>query len=210
METPIEYDMPGVNQLALGAETGLTWESAIQCQLQQDPDVLLVSEVVSPQVASIIVRVALSGHVMLMAFHATTSRGVLRRLIAAGIERGMIAESLVGVIAQRLLRRLCPDCRVPDPDPAATWGPSPLPDGPWYKPVGCDSCHQMGYRGRTAIYETLEPTSTLLEKLKSAEDTDDSLLQDDPNEASGLLADALKKASLGVTSLEEIRRELCH
>ena len=211
VESPIEYDLPGVNQIVLTPATGLTWESAIRAQLQQDPDVMLISEVVSPAVAESVVRVALAGHVVRVAFHAPTAEGVLRRLLASGVDRRLLTESRIAILAQRLVRRLCPDCRQPDPDPEFAGIPSPLPEGTLYKPSGCSTCHQTGYRGRIAVHETLEPTSGLLETLDSAEaesaDPDTRPPEGAPTRASaGLLASALERAAQGVTSLDEARR----
>jgi type II secretory ATPase GspE/PulE/Tfp pilus assembly ATPase PilB-like protein len=118
VEQPVEHELPDVNQLSLAPELGLTWATALRAQMRQDPDVIMVGEVQTPEIAEIVLRIALSGHVALTCAHAETTAGLFARLALLGINPGLLGEALTGAVAQRLVRRLCLRCREPMPEPA--------------------------------------------------------------------------------------------
>lgn len=187
VEQPVEFVLPGINQLALSPELGATWASALRTQLRHDPDVVMVGEVQNAEVAELVFKTALTGHVVMAVFHADSAASLHGRLEALGLPRPMVREALTGVIAQRLVRRLCPDCRERVDPPALPAGtPATLPAGTFYRAKGCGACGGSGYRGRLPIYELADPGEAVTRTL---------------------LVDGLEKASQGLTAVEEVLRE---
>lgn len=187
VEQPVEHVLPGINQLALSPELGATWASALRTQLRHDPDVVMVGEVQNPEVAELVFKTALSGHVVLTQFHADSVASLLGRLAALGLPEPLVREALTGVIAQRLVRRLCSNCRERVDQPALPAGTAAaLPAGNYYRAMGCAACGHTGYHGRLAVYELAEPGEVA---------------------APTLLADGLEKAAQGLTSIDEVLRE---
>lgn len=193
VEQPVEMLVDGVNQLSLKPELGLTWETALRAQLKHDPDVVMVGEVPSPEVAQLILKMALTGHVVLTSFHADSAASLFARLAAIGLEPALLPQAVTGVIAQRLLRRLCTQCRERVETPVMPAGVerhlTELPPGTYYRARGCPACQGSGYSGRIAVYELAEPAPT------------GGAAPHRP-----LIADALEKASSGLTTLEEVVR----
>jgi type II secretory ATPase GspE/PulE/Tfp pilus assembly ATPase PilB-like protein len=156
VEDPIEYRLAGIVQVQVSARTGLTFAAALRSILRQDPDVILVGEIRDAETATIAVQAALTGHLVLSTLHTLDAAGAIARLDDLGVDRYKVAASLRGVIAQRLLRRLCEGCRVPDDAPIgaalARWVPA---DAPRWREGGCTLCGRSGFRGRMAVVETL-------------------------------------------------------
>jgi len=155
-EDPAEINLPGVNQVNVNPKVGLTFASALRAFLRQDPDVIMVGEIRDLETAEIAIKAAQTGHLVLSTLHTNDAPKTLTRLIDMGVEPHIVAPSVLGVIGQRLVRRICPDCKVEDKEPMN------LPVGPGeklpsviYKGKGCENCRQSGYRGRIGIYETL-------------------------------------------------------
>jgi len=160
VEDPIEYDLPGISQSQINAEIGMTFAAGLRATLRQDPDVILVGEIRDPETASTATQAALTGHLVFSSLHANGSVGAVVRLRDLGLDNFLIAATLRGVIAQRLLRRLCPDCRRPhaptDTDAALFHRHGvDLPDR-LFDPVGCPACDGTGYAGRVGIFEMVE------------------------------------------------------
>lgn len=193
VEDPIEYQLEGVGQIQVNPKIELTFAAGLRSILRQDPDIIMVGEIRDRETAEIAVQSALTGHMVFSTLHTNDAAGALTRLVEMGIEPFLAASSIVGILAQRLVRKLCPHCREayqPSPELLREAGLSQkLPaDGMLYRAVGCDQCMDIGYRGRRGIYELL----TIDDKVR------DLLLQ---NQDAG----AIKRASVaaGMTSLRE-------
>lgn len=234
VEQPVEYVIEGANQLSLAPELGLTWQTALRTQLKHDPDVVMVGEVPSSEVADLTFRTALTGHVVLTIFHADSVAALFGRATAAGLAPALVQEALTGAIAQRLVRRLCSECRVPVDRPAlppetqracshllggsyrAVFADDRgleheaqvlLPPGNYYGPGGCAACAQTGYRGRVPLYELAEPVPALIPLLARGASTEEISIALVEAGMRSLLADGIEKASQGLTSLDEVLRE---
>ncbi|UJB64406.1 type II secretion system ATPase GspE [Acidovorax sp. YS12] len=142
VEDPIEYDLPGIGQTQVNARIDLTFAAALRAILRQDPDVVMIGEIRDFETAQIAVQASLTGHLVLATLHTNDSVSAVTRLIDMGIEPFLLASTLQGVLAQRLVRKLCPACRQPQADGSAAWNPA-----------GCAQCNHTGYSGRTGIHE---------------------------------------------------------
>jgi len=144
VEDPIEYDLPGIGQTQVNPRIDLTFAAALRAILRQDPDVVMIGEIRDLETAQIAVQASLTGHLVLATLHTNDAVSALTRLTDMGVEPFLLSSSLLGVLAQRLVRRLCPQCREP----------APRPDGrPAWRAVGCPACNHTGYSGRTGIHE---------------------------------------------------------
>lgn len=210
VEDPVEYDLPGISQTPVNPEIGLTFARGLRSILRQDPDVILVGEIRDGETAQVACEAALTGHLVFSSLHANTALSAVVRLRELGVEGYLIAATLRGVMAQRLVRRLCPVCATqdaPSPLEAATFRahdvalPETLPHA-----KGCEACDHTGFSGRVGIFDILE----IDEALRSAIDTDASELR--LREAAGprpsLMQSALALVAQGATSLAEVRRVL--
>ncbi|MGZ8339990.1 MAG: type II secretion system ATPase GspE [Telluria sp.] len=142
VEDPIEYDLIGVGQTQVNAKIDMSFAKALRAILRQDPDVIMIGEIRDLETAQIAVQASLTGHLVLATVHTNDSAAAVTRLLDMGIEPFLLSSSLLGVMAQRLVRKLCEHCKVPD--------------GPHYKAVGCDKCGHTGYQGRVGVYELLQ------------------------------------------------------
>ncbi len=170
VEDPIEYRLPGIAQVQVSPKTGLTFAAALRSILRQDPDVILVGEIRDAETANIAVQAALTGHLVLSTLHTIDAPSVVARLEDLGVERYKIASALKGALAQRLVRRLCDACRLPDSNPpalsVARW--FPLEACRW-RERGCASCGGTGFRGRIALVEALEVTPAIERTIAAGE-----------------------------------------
>jgi general secretion pathway protein E len=159
IEDPIEYQLHGVGQMQVSPKIELTFANGLRSILRQDPDVIMVGEIRDSETAEIAIQAALTGHLVFSTLHTNDSFGALTRLVDMGIEPFLVSSSVLAVLAQRLVRMLCQDCRQP-------YGPSEAElvriglkpgdlKGPIYRPAGCRACRNTGYRGRTAIQELM-------------------------------------------------------
>lgn len=166
-EDPIEYEMAGVNQVQMRPEIGLTFASTLRTFLRQDPDVIMVGEIRDGETADIAIRAALTGHLVFSTIHTNDSASTVTRLLDMGIEPFLVASSVEGIVAQRLVRRLCTACRKPLEVDRALLRRQNFPverlekEGPIYEAVGCDECRGNGYKGRTGIYEVMPVTDDI-------------------------------------------------
>ena len=211
VEDPIEYQLAGVGQIQVNAKINLTFANGLRSILRQDPDIIMVGEIRDGETAEIAVQSALTGHMVFSTLHTNDSAGALTRLVEMGVEPFLAASSVVGILAQRLVRTICPHCKEayqPSTEVLAEMGLSTTfpPGGTVYRGRGCEQCMDIGYRGRTGIYELLtvddEVRELILKKSDSATIKNAAMRK-------GLvpLRDAgLGKALKGQTSLEEVMR----
>jgi type IV pilus assembly protein PilB len=211
IEDPIEYQIPGVNQTQINEKIKLTFASALRSILRQDPDVILLGEIRDAETAKIAMQAAQTGHLVMSTLHTDNAPSVVTRLMDIGAEPYVIASALVGVVAQRLVRRLCVHCRRQYTPPADVLRSLNMTDTdaaaiPFYKSVGCDQCNHTGYRGRIGIYEVMRVTDKL-RRLISARSTEDQLRE--AAVSGGMITlgeDGLSKVKSGVTTPEELLR----
>jgi type II secretory ATPase GspE/PulE/Tfp pilus assembly ATPase PilB-like protein len=210
IEDPVEYELAGVAQIPVRPSRNFTFASGLRSILRQDPDVVMVGEIRDSETAEIAIRAALTGHQVFSTLHTNDSTGAVTRLIDMGIEAFLISSSLEGVLAQRLVRRVCPQCRVQTEVPASLRekleGMSGRAlDGIYYTGKGCEECRGVGYRGRVGIFELLaidaELREMILHKRSNAE-----LKSHAQKTMMTMHEDALCKAGAGMTSLQEIVR----
>ena len=208
VEDPIEYAMDGVGQMQVDAKTGLTFARGLRALLRQDPDVIMVGEIRDAETAKIAVESAMTGHLVLSTLHTNTAMGAVSRLLDMGVERYLLAPMLRGLVAQRLVRRLCPDCKVPSTLSAresALLGEA-LPEGAevWHAP-GCEACNHQGIRGRLPIYEVVAATGRL-ETMVHDGASEAQLIEEARRSSTGILQDGLAKITAGLTSAEDVAR----
>ncbi len=166
VEDPVEANIDGINQVQVNPKADLTFASALRSILRQDPDVIMIGEIRDKETAGIAVQASITGHLVVSTLHTNSSASTITRLEDMGIESYLIADSVVGVIAQRLVRRLCPDCKQAyqaTEDELETLNLEPGSKHIIYKPKGCPACDNMGYKGRIGVYEIMEMTPVLKE-----------------------------------------------
>ena len=211
IEDPVEYQIPGVNQTQINDKIKLSFASALRSILRQDPDVVLLGEIRDQETARIAMQAAQTGHLVLSTLHTDDAPSCVTRLTDIGIEPYVTASALIGVVAQRLMRRLCGHCRRPyTPDPetlrAMSITEAEASTITFYRAVGCDQCNQTGYRGRVGIYEIMH-VSDKLRRLIAQRGSEAGLR--DAALADGMMSlgeDGLMKVKAGVTTPEELLR----
>ncbi len=212
VEDPVEFQVKGMNQVNIRAEVGLTFPASLRAILRQDPDVILIGEVRDAETLDIAVKAALTGHLVLTSLHTTTAAGSITRMINMGIEPFLLCSSVISIVAQRLVRRVCPKCREAytiNAEAAKQFNiPKLVPNHNliFYRPKGCQKCFNSGYQGRVGITEILIMTNMIKELiLARASELD---IKQAAQEA-GMVTmreDAVIKASQGLTTLEEVVR----
>lgn len=215
VEDPVELDLPGVIQVRVRADIGLTFAAGLRSILRQDPDVIMVGEIRDPETARIAVQAALTGHLVISTVHTNTALAAVPRLLDLGIEDYLLADVLRGVAGQRLVRRLC-DCARPSTAEEAAVHELSIPAhlrpeadaelAVWREPVGCPRCGQSGYRDRIGAYEIAPASPNLIQALRASADEDQltAIARRD-----GFLSfgdDAFLKARRGLTTLSEVHR----
>jgi type IV pilus assembly protein PilB len=209
VEDPIEYELAGINQVAVRSDIGLDFASALRSILRQDPDIVMVGEIRDNETADIAVKAALTGHQVLSTLHTNDAAGAITRLDDMGIEPFLIASSVLMTCAQRLVRRVCMNCReefLPEPEMFEKLGLEPKKDAVFYRGSGCDRCKGRGYLGRLAIIEALpvsEPIRRLIIKRASAAVVKNQGVTEGMKT---LRMAGIDKAIEGVTTLEEVWR----
>ncbi|MBI5426560.1 MAG: type II/IV secretion system protein [Opitutae bacterium] len=216
VEDPIEYEVPGSNQMQVRPEIGLTFASALRHVLRQDPDVIMVGEIRDRETADIAIRASLTGHLVFSTLHTNDAPGAITRLIDMGIEPFLVASSIELVIAQRLVRRLCPDCATKEPisqmklrDTLAILGlEASLAEGVTHvpKPCGCERCRNTGYRGRIGLFEILKPDESLHDLIVHRESTRALAKVARDHGMRTLQQSGWAKVLAGHTTLEEVLR----
>lgn len=212
VEDPVEYRIPGINQVQVNAKAGMTFAAALRSILRADPDVVLIGEIRDAETAQIAVEAALTGHLVLSTLHTNDSASAVTRLTEMGIEPFLVGSALDAVVAQRLARRLCDRCKEPY-EPSAgdltnAGYPFQVVDGvpQLYRPGGCSRCSQTGYRGRVALHEVMTVTPEI-EKLAIARASGSQIDEVARSQGmAGLREDGWLKVLQGVTSVEELLR----
>ena len=212
VEDPVEYRMPGINQVQTNVRAGLTFASALRSILRADPDIVLIGEIRDHETAQIAVEAALTGHLVLSTLHTNDAPSAVTRLIEMGIEPFLVGSALDAVVAQRLCRLLCERCKVPyQPqlhellDAGFPWRQDePLPT--LYRAAGCSACANTGYRGRMALHEVMTVNEDI-ERLAVARATTDDIGRLARSQGmDSLRHDGWLKVTKGMTSIEEILR----
>lgn len=203
IEDPVEYKLEGINQVQIKPEIGLTFATALRSFLRQDPDVMLVGEVRDLETAEICIRSALTGHLVLSTLHTNDAPSAVSRLIDIGVEPYLITPSLICVIAQRLIRKLCPDCKEAYEPDQKTLGNIKLNAELIYRPKGCPKCNQLGYKGRACISEVMMINEAIRELISQRAPFQKIRELARANGMQTLQESAFKKVEQGLTSLEE-------
>ena len=207
-EDPVEYDLNGVGQTQMNSKIGLTFASGLRSILRQDPDVVLVGEIRDLETAEISVQASLTGHLVLSTLHTNTAVGAVTRLVDMGVEPFLIASSLVGVLAQRLVRRLCDECKVPY-EPSETeielLKLDQHPDAQLYQPKGCVACEQIGYSGRLGLYELVKIDEQIRVLIHEGVSEDD-LAKQARTKTNSLMENGFQRVRQGETTIDEVFR----
>ncbi len=212
VEDPVEYQMEGVNQIQAKPQIGLTFATALRSIVRQDPDVIMIGEMRDLETAKIAVQSALTGHLVLSTLHTNDAAGGITRLLDMGLEEYLLTSTVNGILAQRLVRKLCPECKVgaiADPEIIKSLRLhrfAPEGDIVLYKPVGCSACAGMGYRGRLAIIEFLPMTDPIRKLIMAHEEAGAIQKLAVAEGMQTLYENGLVKVIQGITTLEEIMR----
>ena len=205
VEDPVEYKFKGINQVQVKTQVGLTFASALRAFLRQDPDVIMVGEVRDPETAGICLRAALTGHFVLSTIHTNDSLAAVNRLVDMAIEPFLLASTLRVLEAQRLIRRLCPECKEPFDCDAETAKSTGLEAGQTlYKPKGCEYCRGAGYRGRIGVFEVVRITPRMALLIQSRASLPDMRVAAREEGMKLLIDSGMDKVKSGLTSLEEV------
>jgi general secretion pathway protein E len=213
VEDPVEYQLKGINQMAIQPKIGLTFASGLRSFLRQDPDIIMVGEIRDKETAEIAIQASLTGHLVLSTVHTNDSAGAVTRLVEMGIEPFLVASSLTAVLAQRLVRRLCMECRQPyrptdeeisklgmSRDRFLAMGGSEIV----YRAVGCDACNKNGYRGRMGVYELLPVDEDIRQLVLKNVDSGTIKKKGIEKGMLTLLDDAALKVAQGQTTIAEV------
>ncbi|MFN7003511.1 MAG: GspE/PulE family protein [Roseinatronobacter sp.] len=223
VEDPIEYELPGISQCQVNSEIGMTFARGLRSVLRQDPDVILVGEIRDAETAKVAAEAALTGHLVFSSVHANNPLATVVRLRELGVENYLVSATLRGVIAQRLLRRLCPHCAIASPpdareralfDAQGLPAPETLYHAPGEHPsdparTPCEHCAGTGYSGRVGVFDIIEITDTLREGIDAGESEyqlRNRLRAENPDAAAGLYRLGLSKVATGASSLAELFR----
>ena len=210
IEDPIEYDLPGIGQSQVNAKVNMTFSKGLRAILRQDPDVVMIGEIRDLETADIAIQSSLTGHLVLSTLHTNTALGAIARLKDMGVESFLLSSSLVGLIAQRLVRTLCTQCKqayTPTAQERNIMGMKEAKSSKLqlYKPLGCNACNDLGYHGRTGIYELIEMNDELrgmIHRNESIQVIEESIRKNTPS----IRTDGFKRVLAGDTSLAEILR----
>ena len=211
LEDPVEYNVDGVNQVQINEKTGMTFAKGLRSILRQDPDIICVGEIRDGETAEIAMRSAITGHVVLSTIHTSDAIGTVERLIDMGVEPYLVASAVKGVFSQRLVRRICPDCREayhPNEEEQEELGLTYNPERVFYRGKGCPKCFDTGYRGRIGVFEIFAlniKVRRMIAKGAGREAIEDALT--DPNSGFvSLRQNALKLVAEGTTTSDEVLR----
>lgn len=208
-EDPVEYQLKGINQIHINSKIGLTFAHGLRSILRQDPDIIMIGEIRDKETAEIAINASLTGHLVFSTLHTNDAPTAFTRLIDMGIEPFLISSTVIGILAQRLVRKLCPHCREaykPDNIVLEEMGldPAEYHDQSFYKPVGCDKCLNTGYIGRLGIFELLPMDDAVRKAVISHADATDIRKIASANGMLSLREDGALKAIKGLTSPEEV------
>jgi general secretion pathway protein E len=211
IEDPVEYHLPGVGQIHVNTGIGLSFARGLRSVLRHDPDVIMIGEIRDAETAEIAIQSALTGHLVFSTLHTNDAPSAVTRLVDMGVEPYLVSSAVIGVLAQRLVRMLCPHCRRPErPSPEALarvgLAPDALDDVEVFRPRGCDQCYNTGYRGRAGIYELLRVDEQIHRVLATTNEANEIRRAAVANGMTTLLQAGMTKVRAGKTSLEEVIR----
>ncbi|MDE7430465.1 MAG: Flp pilus assembly complex ATPase component TadA [Lachnospiraceae bacterium] len=209
VEDPVEANLEGINQVHVNEKAGLTFASSLRSILRQDPDIIMIGEIRDGETAGIAVKAAITGHLVVSTLHTNGTASTITRLIDMGIEPYLVGDSLVGVIAQRLVKRLCPECKrmtYATEEEKRLLGITTPEDLPLYEPAGCEACGDTGYHGRIGVYEIMPVTNDLRIKIAAGARADEIKEQAVSEGMNTLSVSAAKLCIQGVTSFKEALR----
>jgi type IV pilus assembly protein PilB len=210
IEDPVEYQLPGLSQAQVNTRAGVTFASALRTMLRQDPDIILVGEMRDSETAEIAIEAALTGHLVFSTLHTNDAPGAIARLIEMGIEPFLIASSVIGIVAQRLVRKICPECKESYTPPVEAFRrlnlAMDLESVTFYRGRGCDKCRHSGYKGRIAVFELMVVNDHIRELILKRAPS--HAIRQEALEAGmiTLRQDAMQKILEGVTTMEEALR----
>lgn len=209
VEDPVEYQMAGIGQVQVREKIGLTFAAALRSILRQDPDIVMIGETRDQETAQIAIQAALTGHLVLSTLHTNSAPASITRLIDMGVEPFLIASTIVAIVAQRLVRKLCPSCKAPiTPDPAvfSQLGITAAEAATitFYGARGCEECLNTGYKGRLALFEIMVMTSAIARLTIERADTTLLTEQSKKDGMTQLVTDGVRKIKAGITTIEEV------
>ena len=206
-EDPVEYELDGINQIQVKPAIGLSFATVLRAVLRQDPDVMMIGEIRDEETAAISIQAALTGHLVLSTLHTNNAAGAITRLLDMGVESYLLTSALKAVVAQRLVRTLCTECRAPETPDAVVLEDLGIDAGAaLFRAVGCPSCSGTGYRGRSVVAECLPLDEGIRNLVQARANTETIAAAATELEFRTLRQDGLLKALTGVTSLEEVLR----
>ena len=211
LEDPVEYNIDGINQVQINEKTGLTFASGLRSILRQDPDIIAVGEIRDGETAEIAMRSAITGHTVLSTIHTNDAVGTIERLTDMGVEPYLIASAMRGIISQRLVRRICPNCKkeyIPTDDELDALGVERTEDMRFFRGEGCPECFNTGYRGRIAVFEIL-PITHKVRTMINAKATRDEIEEELKKPGSGFVSlhdNGIRLVKEGITTGDEILR----
>ncbi|GIM44609.1 type II secretion system protein E [Collibacillus ludicampi] len=211
IEDPVEYQLDGINQVQVNPAAGLTFAAGLRSILREDPNIIMIGEIRDQETAEIAFRAALTGHLVLSTLHTNDAPSTITRLIDMGIEPYLIASTLRGVVAQRLVRKICTQCReeyVPSPYETALLEECGLSAGKLWRGRGCRTCHQTGYRGRLAIHELLPVDGQIRNFVRENKPADVYREWAEKHGYRNMLADGMGKVIQGLTTFDEVLRQV--
>jgi type IV pilus assembly protein PilB len=213
VEDPVEYHYPGLNQMQVNADIGLTFAAGLRSILRQDPDIILVGEIRDAETAEIACRAALTGHLVFTTLHTNDAPSTITRLLDIGVAPYLVSSVLIGIIAQRLVRTVCGNCKHPArPDASGVVGLGlsavSLAGGNFMAGKGCVKCQETGYKGRTGVFETLAMNQRIRDLILRQATEEDIRLAAQESGMRSLVQDGLDKAKEGITTVEELGRVL--
>ena len=210
LEDPVEYSLVGINQVQINTKAGLTFPAGLRAILRQDPDIIMVGEMRDTETTELGVRAALTGHLFFSTLHTNSAAGTVARMVNMGVENYLLSSSLIGVISQRLIRRLCPNCKETyylEETIARSLHMEAYADRKFYRPRGCNMCRHTGYSGRLALHEVLVLGPQMRAAINNNINSEDDLERIARQE--GMITmreDGINKALAGLTSLEEVMK----
>jgi general secretion pathway protein E len=202
IEDPVEYQMDGINQIHVNPQIGLTFAAGLRHIVRQDPDVIMVGEIRDRETADIAIRAALTGHLVFSTLHTNDAPSAITRLTDMGVENYLITSSVVAVLAQRLVRVICPRCRREDGQALAPTGEQV----PTWRGAGCEHCYGTGYRGRVGIFEMMQLNDEIRRLIMNNEDASVLTAAAKRNGMTTLREDGWDKVRRGVTTVDEVLR----
>jgi general secretion pathway protein E len=205
VEDPIEYSLPGIGQTQVNNKADMTFARGLRAILRQDPDVVMVGEIRDLETAEIAVQSSLTGHMVMSTLHTNSAIGAVTRLMDMGVEPFLLSSSIIGVLAQRLVRVLCPDCRVARSATPVELSFLSEKEAQVFTAPGCAACSQSGFRGRTGIYEMVTIDETLRQHIHDGR-SEHEMVAYARTKAPSIRQDGVQKVLLGITTVEEVLR----